>query len=469
MRRRFPAVFPTVHDQCFRFRKDGTATILSDMKFAQCLGRLGSPTAPICYSKEAYTYFGYSPEAGIYEPMTASEVTSRFHDLLEECALGVQLRFREAIRGVQSEYENAPATRLLQGRDIIPDPGKVRDLRFVHVANGVLDLETLELLPFTPDLPSSWKLPVAWKPDPPRPRRFWVMLERLFPDQDDRTLAVEVLSSAFLGNPFQRFVLLAGAAGTGKSTLVGVLATLLGPGASTGFRLAHSGKQFASYSWVGKLLLYEPEVEQAALHSGSIAMIKAITGHDPMVAELKHKNATIAFTPRALPILVTNPKVRLDPGGNRDALSRRLIAFDVPEPSEPFRQETFFAKRLIESEGSGILHLFLSKAHKLRREGRLMDLTDLQECRRDLFLGGSEPLRVWARKHVVSVQGRAVPRDDAIRSAEQWLKRHDFQVPSTATGWSQRLKPVMAELNGVWAHSLGDDRNVKGWRHVTLV
>jgi hypothetical protein len=468
MRRRFPSVFPTIHDNCFRFRRNGDATILSELKLAQCLGPLGSPEAPIHYCLEAHSFFGYSAREGIFEFLSEDQVARRVLELIEECILGIPPKYRDAVRGAEARRGGLPVAQLLKGSDIIPDPGAARDLRYIHVANGIVDLETLELLPFTPALPSSWKLPVAWDPDPTRPHRFSTMLERLFPDPDDRTLAVEVLASAFLGNPFQRFLLLAGAAGTGKSTLISLLSLFLGPGASAELKLEDLGGQFASYSWVGRLLLYVPELKQEDLHGRTIAVLKAISGHDPMTAELKHKNRRMAFAPRALPILVTNPKVRFNAGSNRAALRRRLVAFEVPTPSEPFEQEPFFAQRLVESEGAGILHLFLSTAHRLRRRGKLTDLTDLQECRNDLFLGQSEPLRIWAKAHVAWAPGASVLRDDAVRSAGQWLIRHGFQTPSTATGWSRRLKPLMKELRGVWTKSLGEYRNTKGWRHVTL-
>ena len=468
MRKQFPEVFGSSYEDCFLIRKGGTAVFLSAFKAAECLGPVGSPKAPVRFSLESGTYYAYSPQHGIYQGVERAEVENKVYELLEECAKGVKRKHIRTVRSVQKPSEASAVAGALRGLSSFADPNRHRDLRYVHVQNGVLDLDTLDLLPFTPDLPSAWKLPVPWTAQPPRPHQFWGMMKRLFPDPDDRALAVEVLSTAFLGNPFQRFVLISGAAGTGKSTLVSLLSKLLGPGASGTLELAQARHRFASFSWMGRLLLYESELTQESLDHG-LPALKTISGHDPMTAEKKFHSTLIPFTPRALPVLATNERVRFNCPTSQRAVARRLVAFDVPEPSASLAQVPHFAAKLIETEGPGILRVFLTEAHRLRQQGRLRPLTDNQMARNARYLGMSDVLWAWAKGHVAREEGASVLRDEAIHSAERWLAQHKFPAPTSATGWSRRLKPIFETLGGKWTKSLGEEGNLKGWRQVKLL
>lgn len=468
MRQRFPAVFPSDHDDCFIIRKTKTAGFLSAFKAAQCLSPLGSPEAPVCFASETGTFYGYSPTEGIYQALEEAQVENRVYTLLEECVAGVRRTDAWTVRSAQKPHEARAVTGALRGLGNFADPARNRDLRYVHVANGVVDLDKLELLEFTPDRASTWRLPVPWQDQPPRPHRFWEMMDRLFPDPDDCALAVELLSTAFLGNPFQRIVLIYGKPGTGKSTLVSLLAKLLGPGASGALHLAQADGRFTPFSWMGRLLLYEPETKQAQVDHG-LSALKAISGHDEMTAERKFHSTLIPFVPRALPVLASNEPVRFNCPSSREAVARRLVAFDVPESSTQFAKVPHFAETLLKTEGAGILNVLLTEAHRLRHHGHLRPLTARQLARNEVFMGMSDELYLWAMDHLVSEQGAAVLRDDAIQSARHWLSARNKPAPNSTTGWSRRLKPILEALGGTWTKSLGDEGDLKGWRQVKLV
>ena len=464
MRKRFPGVIADKEDT-FLLRRTGTAATLSPFKVAMCLGEEGSPNAPIRFARESNRFYAYSPNEGIYEDLSEEEVRDRLYQILEECAKAVGPEHEKAPRSMQSPTHSSQVTSALKGRTRFPDPARNRDLRYVHVQNGVVDLETLRLRDFSPSLPSAWKLPVPWLDDPPNPPRFWDLMGRLFPEADDRDLAIEVLASAFLGNPFQRIVLLSGAPATGKSSLARILSELLGPGASGLLQFDQLKERFTPLSWAGRLLLIEPEVEQADLNKG-IRALKAISGHDPMVGDRKWAPDLTHFTPRALPLLVTNNRVWFNGGSSRKALQRRLMAFDVPEPPIPLEVDIDFVDNLLKEEGPAILRILLSEAHRLQHGKALRPLTATQLARNAGFLGIGDELLGWAQDHVSPVKGSAVPRDVAIESARVWLEQHEMSVPSTPTAWSRRLKPVMESMGGTWSQSL--EGSGKGWRGVAL-
>lgn len=469
MKEQFPNVFEGVMDECFKMRASGFASILSPYQFSKCLGPVGSPETPILYSGEARQYFGYSASEGIYKNMTEDEVQQRVFELLDECGRSMaSTEHVRAMQSLQSPKHVGPVVQALRGDPSFPDPSQRRDLRYLHLSNGVLDLETLDLLPFSPARPATWKLPVEWKPDSPYPGQFWKMMGTLFPDDADLDLAIRVLSSAFLGNPFQRLVLITGAAGTGKTSLVRMLSALLGPGASAGLRLTHVNCRFTPLTWAGRLLLYASELEQSELNVG-LPALKALSGHDPITGEKKYARDTITFVPRALPVLVSNhADLRLPAGTSATAVSRRLVAFDVPEPRRPLDAKSHFVEDLIAAEGPAILSVFLTTAHRLRKADTLGPMTARQVARNHRFLGLADPLMAWAEERVERVPRGQLKRDDAIPSAHEWLTKRNLLCPSSTAGWSRRLKPILLTMGGTWAESLGTQGQDKGWRGLAL-
>jgi hypothetical protein len=438
---------------------------VSDYTIARCLGPEGSPDAPIRYCAENDTLYEYVPEEGIYVVRTGEQVMHILSMILDDCAAHLPSNRRTAVRGVASPRHLRPVITALEGIHNLKHPGWNRDLRYLHVGNGVVDLYRLRLLPFSPSLPSTWKLPVDWDPDAPEPHRFNRMLDRLFPRQEDRDLAVDVLASAFLGNPFQRLVVLGGAGGTGKTTLLTLIERLLGDGAYGHLRLGHADNRFTAAGWAGRLLLHEEETTQEKLDRGREAL-KALSGQDTLEIEMKYVQERRSFRPRALPVLTTNHRLGIPCSADFEAWKRRLVFFDVPKPEEEFERKPGFADELLEREGTGILRSFLTRAHQLLDETSLRPLTRAQERRVDAFLSSADPLAEWAETMVKPAPGEGVQRDDAIESAVRWLRRREYQdIPTSTHAWSRRLKGIMGRAGYRWSNSMSP----KGWRGARLL
>lgn len=468
-RARFPGAFIKMPDaQVFvqagdrGRRADG---FVSPYTVARCLGPDGRPDAPIRYCPDDSELYEYEPAEGIYQTRTAEQVQYRVNTILEECALEVPWKYRTSVRSVGASGSFGKVVSALKGIHNFPHPRRNRDLRYLHVRNGVLDLNHLRLIPFSPELPSIWKLPVPWEPHAPEPHRFNEMVNRLFPHPEDRELALDVLASAFLGNPFQRVVVLGGFGGTGKTTLVSILEELLGDGAYGPLRLKHSEDRFTAAEWEGKLLLHESEAKQENLNR-ALSILKALSGQDRLEIERKHVQGRQTFRPRALPVLTTNHRLGISPSGDYHAWKRRLIVFDVPEPEVEVPQNPHFGAELMREEGAGILSSFLTRAHRLRGAQSLPPLTKAQEKRADAFLGSADPLAEWVATRVVRERGQSISRPEAIESASCWLQRRGYRdLPGGPNRWCSRLKTVMGDAGFNFSNSL----RPKGWRSARLL
>jgi RepB DNA-primase N-terminal domain/D5 N terminal like len=122
----------------------------------------------------------------------------------------------------------------------IPTPGDKLEYKpageLIACANGILNLETRELLPHNPLFFTANALPFDYDPDAPEPQRFKKFLEELWPadkdgkwDQEAEETLLEIIGY-LLGSDTrqQKIFLIVGPKRGGKGTIVFVLELLLG-------------------------------------------------------------------------------------------------------------------------------------------------------------------------------------------------------------------------------------------------
>jgi putative DNA primase/helicase len=98
------------------------------------------------------------------------------------------------------------------------------------VNNGVLNLNTFELTPFTPEKVFFNKLPVNYEPDAPEPKLFLSLMEKVFVGNEEQyKLMQEVFGFCLLNNyKYQSIIYLLGDGGNGKGTVIKMLNYMLG-------------------------------------------------------------------------------------------------------------------------------------------------------------------------------------------------------------------------------------------------
>ncbi len=151
--------------------------------------------------------------------------------------------------------------------------------------NGLLDIETYQVTPHTPDHLALSKLPVLYDPsaDCPAIKRF--LGEVLYPE-DLNFMQEWVGYHLWRGYPVAVAALLVGEGANGKSTFIGVLRAFLGQANIAAIPLqAFERNTFAKATLLGKLANLYPDLSDAALQE--VGTFKALTGGDMITAEKK--------------------------------------------------------------------------------------------------------------------------------------------------------------------------------------
>jgi P4 family phage/plasmid primase-like protien len=175
--------------------------------------------------------------------------------------------------------------------------------------NGVLDLATRKLLAHAPGYRFTWQLP--YKHDQSatcQPVQKW-MLETMGDDPKLVELLRAYLKAIITGRTdLQRFVECLGPGGTGKSTYLNLAIALVGLQNTFVTSLKQlEGNRFETAGIKGKRLIVITDSER---YSGSISVLKAVTGQDPLRNEQKNKQPGQSFTSSAMVLIAANEAIQ---------------------------------------------------------------------------------------------------------------------------------------------------------------
>ena len=225
--------------------------------------------------------------------------------------------------------------------DLSPSPAA----GLVPFQNGALRLTDRVLMPHDPNHGNRWSLPFPWQPEATAPRIEAFLLDRL---GDSSAVAVwrAFAQSLLTGSRPKSFVEITGPSDGGKSVVARLLEALVGSVNTVSgdlARLESSANRFETYRFRDARLAVFPE---SARYGGSLETLKAMTGGDPITAEIKGSSAPATFTFSGGVLVVGNHPMR--PADNSGAViaRRRSLRVDRPVPVDQQRP-------MLEPDGMG--------------------------------------------------------------------------------------------------------------------
>lgn len=160
----------------------------------------------------------------------------------------------------------------------------------------------------------------------------------------------------------QKYMVINGVGGTGKSTMIGLIETMIGKNNISAVALDELSQRFSAYNLLWKLLNSCADLKIDILDDS--ATIKKLSGEDGMMAEAKGKQG-VRFNSYAKLIFSTNqmPVIKEE---RSDAFYRRLLI--LPMNKKPEKQDPAFSKRL-QDEIDYFIHLCMDALSRLYESG----------------------------------------------------------------------------------------------------
>ncbi len=423
------------------------------------------------YEPDERTFFQYSEETGIYSVISPDTIKQAIsHRMLEMSRTSEELSPLENLRTDKNLNSVIAQLRgIAEHRHAFTDRP-----RAVHLANCMLRFEgsTCYREDFSPIFRSRNRSPIHFDPDAQCPR---FLNELLLPavHPDDVILLQKMAGQCLLGNNLlQRFVILDGTPGGGKSQYANVIQALVGQENVTQLRTEHLGERFELFRFLRRTLLVGVDVDANFLQSKGAPVIKGLCGGDWLDAEQKGGTGSFQFQGKFNILMTSNARLKVKLQGDVGAWRRRMliVRYESPPPKKIIHE---FADLLIREEGPGILNWALRGLGLLLKdieETGTIRLTDRQRGIVDSLLAESDSLRWFLSANVTCENGSDLTVAEIVQAyaefcpEKEWTPLPDnqiaYQLPSLMMDLFQTVKSNSCQRDG---------KSARGFRGVAFI
>ncbi len=251
---------------------------------------------------------------------------------------------------------------------------------YINVENGVLNIETKELLPHSPEYRQSKITNCRYEPNVDCPE-FKAMLERIIPNADDRKELQKAFGLCLAKKqlPAKKvLILLVGEKDTGKTTLLNVITDILGDYATSvdNSLLMQSYKQKTvgpeMYDFRETLMITSSETnENDKLDTGRI---KGLTGNTTISIRNLYSSSMDKFQMIGVIFIDSNHKPYIPPKESATWERLRLFPFTCP-----IKKKDNNLKAKLESEKSGIFNWLLEGLEMVLQEKEIFETPAMLE------------------------------------------------------------------------------------------
>lgn len=203
-----------------------------------------------------------------------------------------------------------------------------KDKFFIHLGNTMLEFSAngeWVTCDFSPDYMSRNRTEIIHNPKAKAERFLTELLQPAMSQDDIETLQLYVGQILLGRNLAQKFLLITGSAGGGKSTLVNIIESLITRENCTQLRLEEGASRFETSRYVGKTLLTAKDVSSQFLNNRNAGCLKALTGGDTLSVEYKGRNTQADVVGNFNAIIVGNSTPLLQTDNDIEAWRRRML------------------------------------------------------------------------------------------------------------------------------------------------
>jgi len=296
--------------------------------------------------------------------------------------------------------------------------------RFISLSNGILNFETHELLPHTPNFFNTSCLPYNY--DPKANYLQWSdFLLDVMEGDTERVILLQQWSGYLLIPNLrrQKFLLISGPGANGKGVFFEILELLLGRENVSHVPFVKFGDKFALAPTLGKLANMSSESSSDITAHGE-NILKSYTAGDAMSFERKYLEP-IEAVPTAKLMISTNELPRIE--DKTQGVWRRMIFVPFEKSYPEDKQDKDLAEKLSENM-SGIFNWALKGIDLLNEHNGFLDPVICREALAEYQLR-MNPARVFLQElcEYDLFMADEIPCDELYREYEQWAEVNGFR------------------------------------------
>ncbi|MCP4481337.1 MAG: hypothetical protein GY817_00715 [bacterium] len=422
------------------------------------------------YEPNEKEFYRYDIKTGLYKEVTENMIKQEISQNL------LQASRDNNLKGLEQKRTNSTLSNIVsqlkgieEKKDVFNEKKKI-----IHLSNGVIafnENNKSNFVEFSPSFYSRNISPILFKENA-KCERFLNEFLKPSLDEDDILLLQKYIGLCLLGNNLiQRFLILDGKAGRGKSTLANIVQKLIGLNNVTELRTKHLGERFETHRYRKKTLLMGVDVPGKFFSEKGAYVIKGLVGGDCLDTEKKGGNGSFHIKGNYCILIISNSKLQVKLDGDVGAWRRRLliINFKAPKPKKIIPN---FADLILKEESSGILNWALEGLQVLFEDianyGDII-LANKQSSIIEDLLSESDSVKIFLNNMVMSKDGYDLAKDEIIEKYANYCSNKGWTA-KPITIIVKEIKALMLELfRTTEAHSLKrDGKSVRGYRNVTF-
>jgi putative DNA primase/helicase len=283
----------------------------------------------------------------------------------------------QALQAITHLDKDVTAPAWLEEGGARPAPG------VVALANGILDLETRELVPHTPAFFTQHSLPFDYDPAAPVPPRWDRFLHELWGDDGEAIATLAEIMGYVLGGATnqQKLFMLVGPKRSGKGTIARVGTGLLGAHNVAAPTLSGLTQNFGLSPLIGKPLATISDARLGSRVDSMVAVerLLSISGEDTLTIDRKYRDPWTGQLPTRF-LIMTNELPRFTDSSG--ALASRFVILTLSKSFYGREDPTLTDELLVGS--SGIFNWCLAGLDRLVERGYFVQPASSTEALRHL-------------------------------------------------------------------------------------
>jgi putative DNA primase/helicase len=450
------------------------ASDLNESFMAASLGESANPDEPTVYLRGENRFYTYSLTQGIYLLASEEDISARLSELLLSCARACKKDCDVDALEFSLRDSSALAGTVKRAKSILVKPDNFFSggtEKFLPVGNGVLRISDRTLLPFSPKYHFRNKLAVNYVPGAKCPTFENVLLGNSL-DSYDIGLLQRGCGLALVGrNISQAMFILSGTAGAGKGTFIRILKGIIGEANIGSLRTDQLNQRFEIGRLMDRTLLYGADVPAKFLSKETAAVLKSLTGGDPITVEFKGSMAAPSLNCEFNIFVTSNSRLVVHLEGDVEAWRRRLkiIRYEKPKPANVIPD---LDKLILQNEASGVLNWMLDGLYALRAANWQLALSPGQNARVDELLLESDSVNQFFIERCV-----ADSTAEGLTVTDAFAAYSDFCMDKGWTGLSRNLfgrdcfEVVQRLFHVTVRHDIkgADGKKQRGWKSFRLL
>lgn len=292
---------------------------------------------------------------------------------------------------------------------------------WINFQNGFYDPKSKRMIPHSPKYRSINQLPHEYDPAAtPEGSAVEEWLQFIVPEADDREMILQYAGYCLNQDVSQqKFMILNGEGGSGKSTLIRMIESMIGSDNISNISLTELTQRFASFGLMGKLLNSCADLEISALEDTST--LKKSLGEDRLRGEQKGHDA-ISFKSYAKMIFSTN-ELPLIKSERTNGFYRRLLILTMNRVPVKRRSDFF---TVLSSQIDYFIHITIEALQRMYAAGSITESESSVKAISQMKFD-SDTVEAWIQESVYKVKGNREERSSCYQKYDQYCQDNDRQ------------------------------------------